>query len=118
MLLKNQEEIGWNNFVLGRVCHEWEKIFSNQEKSKRNKNPTAFPQIWTAIYKFLAGLWRIRCDYVEETNLRLEQRTLDEPMRKYDKFTLIQCDLFLFEEKHIPKHNSTPGHKKCWLFNV
>ena len=37
---------------------------------------------------------------------------------KNDRSKLPITDRKLFDEHHIPKPNSSPAHKKCWLFSI
>ena len=91
------------------------KTYSQQQKQVRAQTrEQRFSKIWTVIYKYLAALWRTRCYYVEEKRIKNEQRTLEEQIsliRCYDISVLTRTDRFLFEEKAIPKFNSTPAHK-------
>ena len=58
---------------------------------------------------------------VAEIEERNEQRTLDEQIHTLSncEYTVLpRSDRVLFEEKNVPKLNSTTAHKKCWVFNV
>ena len=111
--------IGWDIFLLGRICYHWESIPFRCVDGTNKTNMNFFPKIWKAIYKYLKDLWRARFYYVAEIKIWNEQQTWDEQivcMCQKDISKLPRIDRSLFDEKHIPTVNSTPYHKKFWLF--
>ena len=69
----------------------------------------------------MAELWRVRCAFAVEVSEREEQRSLDEQisiLKEYDFTVLPRSDRVLFNTKNVPNSNSTPAHKKCWIFNT
>ena len=121
VLIKNQSDIGWDNFILGRVTFQWENIAFQKDKKKKTQETTAFEKIWQAIFRYVAELWQVRCEFVAEVSEREEQRTLDEQitiLKEYDFTVLPRSDRLLFDTKNVPDINSTPAHKKCWIFNT
>ena len=61
------------------------------------------------------------CQYVDKVRVRQENQTLDMQIsdaisKDYSQLPIV--DRRLFEEHNIPKLNSSPAHKKCWLFSV
>ena len=73
VLIKNQEELGWEYFLFGRVCHGW-KILQRQETDKKSRKcETALQLFWSKLFSFYCSLWRDRCHYVE-----LIKRELDD----------------------------------------
>ena len=106
---------------MGRLSFKWEEFAFKQDRKDTGKNTMAFEKIWIALFRYVADLWRVRCDFVAEVLAREEQRTLDEQintLREFDFTVLPRSDKVLFDDKNIPNPNSTPAHKKCWIFNV
>ena len=120
-LLANQKEIGWENFVVGRLVKNWEQIAFKKKDPMTSGKCQHFPKIWKSVLKYIADLWRSRCYYVDRQRLEEEERSLDEQIAselKKDFSILPIQDKRLFDENNIPKNNSTTAHKKCWLFSV
>ena len=121
ILLANQKELGWENFVLGRLAKNWSQVAFKTNENMTSGKCQHFPKIWKFVLKYIADLWRLRCYYVDKQLLAAEEYSLDEQiaseMQKDFSILPIQ-DRKLFDENNVPKNNSTTAHKKCWLFSV
>ena len=121
VLIKNQSEIGWDNFILGRIIFNWENFAFQKETKKKIEETTAFQKIWQEIFRYLAEMWRVRCAFAAEVSESEKKRSLDEQiciLKEYDFTVLPRSDRLLFDSKNVPDITSTPAHKKCWIFNT
>ena len=53
---------------------------------------------------------------VRQENQTLDMQISDAISKDFSKLPIV--DRRLFEENNTPKPNSSPAHKKCWLFSV
>ena len=119
--LLEQRQIGWKNFILGRLVKQLDHIaFQNADLMTPGKCQH-FLKIWKPVLKYIEELWRTRGSYVDRQRLHQEEQSLYDQIaealrRDFSHLPII--DRRLFEEENIPKHNSSPAHKKCWLFSV
>ena len=121
ILLANQKEIGWENFVLGRLVKNWEQVAFKKNENMTSGKCQHFPKIWKFVLKYIADLWRLRCYYVDKQRLAAEEKSIDEQIAteiQRDHSMLPLQDRKLFDDIHIPKQHSTTAHKKSWLFSV
>ena len=121
ILLTNKRKIGWENFVLGRLVKQWEQIAFKKRESLTSGKCQHCPKLWKSVLKYIGGLSRSRCYYVDRQRLRqdeisLEDKKAEDLSKDFSKLPIL--DKRLFEEHNIPKNNSTTSHKKCWLFSV
>ena len=54
--LKEQNEIGWNNFMMGRIGKKWSKTLSNMYKGKKCKQ-FACADLVFQIYSIVFNMW-------------------------------------------------------------
>lgn len=103
------------------MVRQWEKIECQYLENMTTGKCQLFTKIWKPFLKYLAELWRTRCFYVDKQRLRQEMQSLDEKIaeaRKRDYSNLPIVDRRLFEDQKIPDTNSSPDHKKFWLFSI
>ena len=85
---------------------QWEGLAFQKKKKNKSQDTTDFEKIWHAIFRYIADLWRVRCEFVAEVLEREEQRTLDEQialLSKYDFTVLPKSDRVIFDTKHVPR---------------
>ena len=103
------------------MVKQWENIAFQDSDSMTPGKCQHFPKIWKPVLKYIAELWRTRCYYVDRQLLREEEQSLDEQIAealRKDFSHLPIIDRRLFKEQNIPKSNSSPAHKKFWLFSI
>ena len=116
ILLHNQREIGWENFLFGRVCYDWHIIQKMVTSEVPRKCDTALHLFWRALFVYFCQLWRERCFYVTMLQREEESHTLDveiASMENRDWSGLAREDRNLFHI--VPPKTATTAHKKRWL---
>ena len=73
ILIANQKQIGWENFILGRLVKQWENIAFQVSDSMTPGKCQHLPKIWKPFLKYIADIWRTRCYYVDWKRLRQEE---------------------------------------------
>ena len=58
ILLANQKETGWENFVLGRLVKNWGQVAFKKYENMTSGKCQHFPKIWKFVLKYIADLWR------------------------------------------------------------
>ena len=119
ILIGNQKQLGWENFLVGRICYDWFLVQKMVTSEVPRKCDTSLHLFWRVLFVYYCQLWRERCFYVTMLQREEESSVLDEEiknMEKRDWTRLVREDRELLDI--VPPKTATTAHKKRWLYNV
>ena len=85
MLLQNQREIGWENFLFGRISYDWNIIQKMVTSEVPRKCDTSLHLFWRVLFVYFCQLWRERCFYVTMLQREEESNVLDVEIKNMEK---------------------------------
>ena len=119
MLIGNQKQLGWENFLVGRICYDWSLVQKMVTSETTSKCDAGIHLFWRVLFGYYCQLWRDRCFYASMLQREEEHCLLDIEITNYvnrDWSGLARSDREL--RMHIPKNTATTAIKKRWLYNV
>jgi hypothetical protein len=123
----SQDEIGWDNFMMGMVSH---KLFSLQESHLRLCAPHRSPDRWatgfvTQLLQVTHGQWIYRClmvhDHTSGTLVNLHKSELLEEISNQLSMgarTLMEDDKYLLECNLLTLATSNGEEQEYWLLAI
>ena len=113
MLIGNQKQLGWENFLVGRICYDWSLVQKMVTSEVTSKCDAGIHLFWRVLFGYYCQLWRDRCFYASMLQREEEHCLLDIEITNYvnrDWSGLARSDREL--RMHTPKNTATTAIKK------
>ena len=126
-LLQDQSELGWNNFMMGRLSTTWKDILNSPTTYINNQLPPHPPSpkyIITQIWNFSYSMWDCRNAYLHDPAvnhpLLREYKINLELQKEYNlgSDTLQDQDKYLYRSTLAQLLNKSTSNKTEWLQTV
>lgn len=118
MMLRTQKELGWKNFLFGRIHNSWRDL-QKIEPIHSTNGQVELEKFWGYLFNYYCELWRDRCYYADIIQRQIEDQELNTEIAQFLKrdWTLLsRKDRNL--EQQAPDITASTDLKKNWLFQV
>ena len=121
--VKEQNEIGWNNFMMGRIGKKWSKTLSNMYKGKKCKQFTCADLVFQ-IYSIVFNMWDNRnkiLHHQKEKHYLLGKEEVDRKIQvqySLGKYNLIPNNYHLLNTSLQVLMDKTMEQKSQWVSTI
>ena len=118
MMVRTQKELGWDNFLFGRISHHWREL-QQIEPTLSDNGQVELIKFWGHLFNYYCDLWRDRCYYADLIQRQMEDQDLNieiGQLLKRDWTVLHRKDRTLREQ--APDVTAPTDLKKNWIFQV